>query len=133
MKTADTKKPKPDSLILFNVEELNRIGDNDEGFTLQMLAKFSQQLAVCSKSMKEAIDANDWAKVRLVAHKNIPSYAIMGSYELLSLLKYIDQNAEKPEEQIAVRRTVESVCDKNTDVILAIEDYLKKMRESITT
>ena len=113
----------------FSVDQLKRISNNNEEFIIKMLNLFVFQASQCSDMMQQAILTNDWAKLKAVSHKNISSYSIMNLHELVELLKFIESNAEKKREHWRVKEFVDSVCEKNADVIKIIGDYIYFIRK----
>ncbi|HWY12349.1 MAG TPA: hypothetical protein VN026_13535 [Bacteroidia bacterium] len=124
MKTTQNTQAAP---ALFNLDQLNQIGNDDETFTKQMLEKFITQVYECSESLHSAILTSDWLKLKNTAHKNIPSYSIMGLDELVNLLKYTEIQSAKNKEYNHMLEIVEIICEKNNTVIDAIRKHLRLM------
>ena len=109
----------------FNVEELNRIGNNDESFNRMMLDKFASAVSECSSIMMDALANADWKRIKTMAHKSIPSYSIMGLEEIVADLKYIESYADVINENYGIPDLVKLVDSKNKKVLSEIKDYLK--------
>lgn len=107
----------------FSVEQLNKIGNNDEAFTNSMLEKFVPLALECSNDLWSALNKSDWHKLKSICHKNIPSYYQLELDDISGLLKFIEKNAEPHPEKIT--EAVESIFIKNNEVVKAINDYLK--------
>lgn len=107
---------------LFSIEQLNKIGNNDEGFTNKMIAKFSLLASECSKDLWEALNNSDWSKLRSICHKNIPPYALLELNDIVTMLKFIETNAELEPENVT--KFVGQIYIKNNEVIKAINEYL---------
>ena len=110
---------------LFSLDQLNKIGNNDKTFTKKMLDKFIAQVSECSENLRSAILESDWLKLKTIAHKNIPSYAIMGLDELVNLLQYTEIQSRKNKEYNHMLEIVEIICEKNNEVVSAIKKHLR--------
>lgn len=106
----------------FSVEQLNKIGNNDEAFTNSMLEKFVPLALECSNDLWSALNKSDWYKLKLICHKHIPSYYQLELDEIGGLLEFIEKNAEEHPEKIT--EAVESIFIKNNEVVKSINEYL---------
>ena len=110
--------------VAIGVKNLDKIGDNDRAFTIEMLNKFINAASNCAENINKYLKRNDWPKLRSVAHKNIPSYRLMGLSELADSLKYIEHNALKKEKRKHISQIAKAIREKNADIIAAIKKYL---------
>lgn len=124
MKATQNNKQQ-DYSTTFNLDQLNRIASGDKKFVIQMTQEFMSITSECSEIMKTAIMNNDWAKLKTIAHKNIPSYSIMGLNDLVGILKEIEHNAQIEEKQEEIKEYVELICEMNSLVIISLQEHLK--------
>jgi hypothetical protein len=110
--------------VAIGVKNLDKIGNYDKAFTIEMLNKFLDASKECVEGISRSLKKHNWPKLRNIAHKNIPSYRLMGLGELAGFLKYIEHNALKKEKRKNISRIVRSIRKKNEDVISAIKNYL---------
>lgn len=110
--------------VALGVKNLNVIGNNDKVFTVKMLNTFLTSATDCIEGIRRSLEQNDWLDLRNIAHKNIPSYKIMGLNELADFLKYLENNALKKDKHKQVSEKARSLYEKNEDVIAAIKKYL---------
>ncbi len=125
MKSTQNTQAAP--VALFSLDQLNKIGNNDKTFTKKMLEKFIDQVLECSETLRSAILESDWLKLKTIAHKNIPSYSLMGLDELVNLLQYTEIQSRKNKEYNHMLEIVEIICEKNNAVISAIKKHLRIM------
>lgn len=121
-----------DNPPLFNLDELNKIGKNDEEFIKVMLTEFNRAAKDCDESLKANLESGDWTKIRGVAHKYIISYSILGIEELADDLKYIEANALKRDEQHSITKIINFFTVRNNEVMEAINDHLKLINQEKT-
>jgi hypothetical protein len=115
---------------LFNLDQLNRIGNNDKVFTAKMLEKFIQSATECSDTMSLALSLNDWKKIRIAAHKSIPSYSLMGLTGFVKDLAYIENYAENPLHNKEVHDLIKIVEHKNKEIMRDIWDCLNELKQN---
>jgi len=113
----------------FSLEQLNKIGNNSEDFTLQMLKQFMLSAIEISTNMLAAVKQNDWNMVKSAAHKGVPSYSVMDLKELTDLLKAIETAAQTHKEAPFIRELVQIFNKKNQKVINEINEYFKEFEE----
>lgn len=114
----------PEQVSFDPTKELNRIGRNDKAFTLKMLRLFVIAAKKCNKKMRSYIKENNWAELKALAHKHIPTYCVMGLNELADSLKYIDQNALDKEKHKTIEERIRSLYTKNSEAIDAVKKYI---------
>lgn len=129
MKTSEMKSTLEDQHV-FSLEGVKKIGKNDDAFTRQILIRFAYQVSMCTGGIKDAIQNNDWSKLKSIIHKNIPAYSIMNATEALELLKSIETNADNLNEQGRVRKWAEMVCEKNDGILTIVIDYLQLLKRT---
>lgn len=110
--------------LAVGMKNLGKIGNNDKAFTVEMLQKFLSAAADCIKGIRRSLKKHDWPKLRSIAHKNIPSYRLMGLGELADFLKYIESNALKKEKRKYISEITDAIYEKHEDVTDAIKRYL---------
>jgi HPt (histidine-containing phosphotransfer) domain-containing protein/CheY-like chemotaxis protein len=111
--------------ISFSLEPLQRIGNNDEGFILKMLEKFVSTAGACTSDMESAIAANARDKVRMAAHKNIPSYSLMGLNPMAKALEHLEHNSTDAN----VPELVNAFIKQNERVIQEVENCIKQLKQ----
>jgi HPt (histidine-containing phosphotransfer) domain-containing protein len=111
--------------ITFSLEPLQRIGNNDESFILKMLEKFASTAAACTSDMQDALATNARDKVRMAAHKNIPSYSLMGLTALSRQLEHLEHNCTDEN----VPGLVNAFIKKNERVIQEVENCIKQQKQ----
>ena len=116
-------------LALFSLDQLNRIGRNDEAFTLRLLKEFIKIAGKFSESMYSVITSGDLIKLKKMAHDNIPAYSIMGLNEMVELLSYIENNTHKENKIEHMIKFVELVYEKNNTIISVMRQYLKSAQK----
>ena len=109
----------------FSLEQLNKIGNNNEEFTIQMLGQFILTAKECSQNMLSAIKQNDWLKVKNAAHKGVSSYSVMDLAELVSIMKTIEAGAETEKEHSSIKALVDIFDKKNRLLIAEMVNYIK--------
>ncbi len=107
----------------FSLDQLNKIGNNDEEFTTEMLKQFEHSARECSEELVLAIKQNDLAKVKRSAHKAVPSYSVMNLVELTGLLKKIEALEMSGED---LKELVNLFDKKNQRVLFEIDHYIKE-------
>ena len=123
MKTSQNIDDYTNSLAI-GVKNLDKIGNNDKAFTVEMLQKFLSAAAECIQGIRKSLKKHDWPKLRSIAHKNIPSYRLMGMGELADSLKYIENNALKKGKRKNISEITKAICEKHEDITDAIKRYL---------
>ncbi len=114
---------------LFSLEQLNRIGNNDKNFIIKMLEKFLVSVSECTDTIAPALSQNDWSKIKIAAHKSMPSYSIMGLTELAKDLAYIEKYAGNKEYHREVFELINLIEKKNKKLIQDIKNYLKALTQ----
>lgn len=109
----------------YNVEQLNKIGNNDKQFLLEMLQSFIELANECSESLLSATQKEDWLKVKTIAHKNIPSYSILGLNDLVEILKEIERDIDKNDIRENAKNLVELFNQENKKVIKAMREDIE--------
>jgi HPt (histidine-containing phosphotransfer) domain-containing protein len=118
----------------FDPKELNRIGRNDKAFTLQMLELFVASAKKCGKKIRSSIKENKWEELKAIAHKNIPTYIVMGLNEIADFLKYIEENALNKDKHKSIEDRVKTLQPKNSEAIDAVRKYIGLIKtEEIAT
>ncbi len=118
----------PDQISFDSTKELNKIRRNDKAFTLKMLRLFIAAAKKCNKKMRSCIKENNWAELKALAHKHIPTYCVMGLNELANSLKYIDQHALEKEKHKTIEDRIRSLYRKNSEAIDAVKRYIGLIR-----
>lgn len=113
----------------FNLDQLNRIGNNDRGFIIKMLDKFIISATECSEALRAAIPARDWKAMKAAAHKSIPSFSLMGLNGLMHDLEYIDQHAGEPEQENEVLDRARKAEEKNKKVIADVNAHIRELKD----
>lgn len=111
--------------ISFSLEPLQRIGNNDEGFILKMLEKFVSTADACTSDMQNAIATNARDKVRMAAHKNIPSYSLMGLTVMAKQLEHLEHNSTDAN----VPGLVSAFIKQNERVMQEVENCIKQLKQ----
>src|ERR1700757_1289082 len=115
---------------MFDLEQLNRIGNNDKVFTAKMLEKFIQSATECSETMAMGLSLNDRKKIKTAAHKSIPSYSLLGLNGFVKDLAYIENYADNPLHHKEVDELIKIVEQKNQEIIRDIWDYVNKLKQN---
>lgn len=110
----------------FSLDQLNKIGNNNEEFNHKMIEQFILSAVESSKNMLSALEESNWVKLKSAAHKGIPSYAIMDLSELVKFMKKIELNAESDSERENVKELVKLFDQENQAVINEMGTYLKQ-------
>lgn len=110
----------------YNVDQLNKIGNNDKTFLIEMLNSFITIANDCSEIMHSALKKEDWLKIKTIAHKNIPSYSILGLNDLVDILKEIERDIDKDEMRENAKNLIELFNQENKKVITAIRKDLEE-------
>jgi len=113
----------------FSLEPLKRISNNDTAFIAKMLEKFRHSATECVETMQDAVLQKDLAKIRSAAHKNIPSYALLGLDDLTRDLEHLEHYPESGVSEGALPRLVNSFEQKNRQVIAEIKDCIEQLKE----
>jgi HPt (histidine-containing phosphotransfer) domain-containing protein len=113
---------------VFIPKELNKIGRKNKAFTLRMLKLFLTTAKRCGKKIKSSIKENNWKELKSIAHKNIPTYCVMGLNELAEFLKYIDQHALNKNKHRSIQERFQEMNEKNTEAIDAVKKYIGLIR-----
>ena len=79
-----------DKDLLFNLERLYALAGDDEGFVRQMALMFNKQTPPLLKDLREYYQAQNWEKVKAVAHKIKPSLDFMGIEEIKPEIRMIE-------------------------------------------
>jgi len=116
----------------FSLESLKRISNNDTAFIVKMLEKFTHSATECVETMQDALLQKDPAKIRSAAHKNIPSYALMGLDDLTRDLEHLEHYPESGVSDGALPRMINSFEQKNRQVIVEIKDCIEQLKEKKT-
>jgi hypothetical protein len=111
----------------FNLDQLNKVGNNDEEFTIQMLKQFRFSATECSGNLVSAIKQKDGVKLKSAAHKAVPSYSVMGLDELVDLLKTIERWPEVNFDNLTT--LIRLFNKKNQKVITEINNYINEIEE----
>lgn len=114
----------------FSLEQLNRIGNNDRMFTISMLEKFINSASECSETMIYALSINDWNKIKIAAHKSIPSYSLMGLTSLVKDLVYIENYSGLSQHDSEIRELVKTVEVKNNEIIYEIRNCINDLKQN---
>ena len=110
----------------YNTEQLNKIGNNDKKFLIEMLSSFITLASDCSEIMDSAMKKEDWLKIKTIAHKNIPSYSILGLNDMVDILKEIERDIDKEERRENTKNLVELFCQENKKVIASVHKDLEE-------
>jgi len=113
----------------FNVEQLKKIGNNDEEFVIRMLEKFLQSATECSENLMAALPESNWARIKTAAHKNIPSYSLMGAGEMVKDLEFIETNAEVSTYTKEVADRVRLIEARNREIIREVTAYIAYLKQ----
>lgn len=108
----------------FDPEQLNRIGNGNEEFTVKMLEKFILATTEYTEAMMGSLASHEYEKLKNTAHKCIPSYSIMGLQVLVEYLKFIEINSGKDQNEVALAAAVKLVNEETKKVIQDIQEYL---------
>ena len=106
----------------------NQICRTDKAVTLKMLKLFVANAKKCGKKMRSSIKDSNWKELRSIAHKNIPTYCLMGLNELADFLKYIENNALDKGKHKSIEERVKNLHSKNTEAIDAVRKYIGLIR-----
>ena len=110
----------------YNIEQLNKIGNNDKKFLIEMLTSFITIANECSEIMLSAMKKEDWLKIKTIAHKNIPSYSILGLNDMVDVLKEIERDIDKEEKRENAKNLIGLFCQENKQVIAFIRKDLEE-------
>jgi PAS domain S-box-containing protein len=85
------EKPVPPSAeALFNLEQLRELSRGDEKFIAKMVAMFVQTAPASIAAMKSALQVNDFAKVKSIAHGLKPSIDSFGIISMKTRIRDIE-------------------------------------------
>jgi len=85
------EKPAPTSAeALFDLEQLRQISHGDEKFIAKMVAMFVQTAPASIAAMKSALQTNDFAKVKSIAHGLKPSIDSFGIVSMKTRIRDIE-------------------------------------------
>lgn len=88
------EKPAVDKVQLTNLVYLTQRTRANPKLILEMISLYLTQTPALIAAMKHSLQGNDWKEVRAIAHKMIPSFAIVGiSYEYENLARKIQEYA----------------------------------------
>ena len=110
----------------YNTEQLNKIGNNDKKFLIEMLSSFITLASDCSEIMDSAMKKEDWLKIKTIAHKKITSYSIIGLNDMVDILKEIERDIDKEERRENTKNLVELFCQENKKVIASVHKDLEE-------
>ncbi len=108
----------------YNLEQLNKIGNYDKKFLLEMLTSFMKIAKECSEIMFSAMEKEDWLKIKTIAHKNIPSYSILDLNDLVGILKEIERDIDKEDGRENAKNLIKLFYQENKKVIASINKDL---------
>jgi HPt (histidine-containing phosphotransfer) domain-containing protein len=110
----------------FNLDELNKVGNNSQSFLEEMLTQFSADIKECSNKLKEGLEEDNSQKINRAAHKAISSYSILELTEYVELLRVIEAQAYI-EINAKLKDDIELFNKKNEALKKELSDYLKEM------
>ena len=84
--------------------------------------------------MRSSIKENKWEELKTIAHKNIPTYIVMGLNEIADFLKYIENNALNKDKHKSIEDRLKALQQKNIEAIDAVRKYIGLIKtEEIAT
>lgn len=117
------------STELFSIEQLKRIGDGNADFVLKMLDKFIISASECSENMVLALSDKNWEKLGAIAHKSIPSYAMLNILDIVEQLRFIEKSIKTNEDTKLIEEAVKNIIQKNFKIVLDIKNYIKLVEQ----
>ena len=117
------------STELFSIEQLKRIGDGNADFVLKMLDKFIISASECSENMVLALSDKNWEKLGVIAHKSIPSYAMLNILDIVEQLRFIEKSIKTNEDTKLIEEAVKNIIQKNFKIVLDIKNYIKLVEQ----
>ncbi|MES2567770.1 MAG: response regulator [Bacteroidota bacterium] len=118
------KRKSPLNNHTFNLEQLRKISNSDV-FINKMLEKFIQSAQECSETLNSAFQKNDIDGLKKAAHKDIPSYSILGLKDLTDFLIFIENNNFSVDD-LQMKNKLLDFDKRNSAIILEIKNYLSK-------
>ena len=122
--TAIPEKPAPTSAeALFDLEQLRQISHGDEKFIAKMVAMFVQTAPASIAAMKSALQTNDFAKVKSIAHGLKPS---IDSFGIVSMKTRIRDIESFPFETNALGQLHQLIDESNSIISNVIVSFQKQ-------
>ena len=118
------EKPAPTSAeALFDLEQLRQISHGDEKFIAKMVAMFVQTAPASIAAMKSALQTNDFAKVKSIAHGLKPS---IDSFGIVSMKTRIRDIESFPFETNALGQLHQLIDESNSIISNVIISFQKQ-------
>jgi len=118
------EKPAPTSAeALFDLEQLRQISHGDEKFIAKMVAMFVQTAPASIAAMKSALQTNDFAKVKSIAHGLKPS---IDSFGIVSMKTRIRDIESFPFETNALGQLHQLIDESNSIISNVIVSFQKQ-------
>ncbi len=80
--------------MLYDLEALRKLSDNDEAFILDMLQTFKRTAPPICERMQNYADENKYEPAGREAHKMIPGVSFLGAARLKEVLIQIEETAK---------------------------------------
>jgi HPt (histidine-containing phosphotransfer) domain-containing protein len=106
---------------------LKDMAEGNEGLILEMINIFEEQSSDYSSRMRSCFVQSNWKDLALIAHKAIPSAAVVGLSELAEQLKeleIISCDIRDPVRSLVIIENYDNECKKAAE-------QLRKMFESV--
>lgn len=116
----------------FSIEQLKRISGDSADFVLKMLGKFIISANECSDNMAIALSDKNWEKLAAVAHKSIPSYAMMDINDIVEQLRLIEKSIKNNEDKNPIEEVVTNIIHKNKKIVSDIKNYIEQVEQGNT-
>ncbi|MBC7863491.1 MAG: Hpt domain-containing protein, partial [Bacteroidia bacterium] len=114
----------------FSLDQLNRIGNNNEDFVRIMLEKFITTAAKNTENMVSGLANGDFTKLMNAAHKSIPSYHMLGLNHLVKHLQYIERHSREGAEFAELSARLQLVHEETWKVISEIRRCLEFVKDN---
>ncbi len=112
-----------------DLKELYRVADNDTGFVKEMLERFQESFEQGMDTIRENLQAEDWAYIRNAAHKMASPCRHIGARHLLENLKEIEKLADEQRGMETIQKRVPEIENEYQLVKNQIADHLAAIKD----
>ena len=109
-----------------NLDYLKRVTKNNAAVIAEMIEVYLEETPRLLDNMKQAIDAENWETLKLIAHSIIPSFSTMG------IDKKFENKAKKIQEYAISLTENNSDTDTKKETIAVIHDLFLKIKSICT-
>ena len=115
---------------LCNLDYLYKLSEGSSDFMIEMIQMFVSQVPSAVQEMKIAFPAQDWMKIKSIAHRLKPSPGFIGVQELSGIFQSIEKNSSEVINPAIVEEMLLK-AEKMTDrVVVELEEELVKLHAS---